>query len=140
MRSRLRLLRRGRRRVPGGRGRKPVLIVSGPGGDGRRYRGDHRREQFALSGVETDVCYRAEVELAPLVRRYGCIVLYRVAWDDDVARLLEAAPAHGSRVVCDFDDLVFEPGAAAWLRGLDAFEPAAYRDFVRGMVRQRRAL
>jgi glycosyltransferase involved in cell wall biosynthesis len=114
-----------------------VLIVSGPGGDARRYRGDHRREQLELAGVETDICYRSEVELSPLAERYGCIVLYRVPWDEDVAALVGGG---GATVVCDFDDLVFDPAAAGWLRALDTFEAEARREFVDGMGLLRRTL
>jgi O-antigen biosynthesis protein len=113
--------------------RRPVLIVSGPGGDGRRYRGDHRREQLEFARIRADICYRDEAELAPLADRYECFVLNRVAMDDDVARLVDAAPG---RVVCDFDDLVFDARAAHWLRGLDLV-PKPDRDaFVAGMAAQ----
>jgi glycosyltransferase involved in cell wall biosynthesis len=114
-----------------------MLIVSGPGGDARRYRGDHRREQLDLAGIETDLCYRSDVELAPLAERYGCVILYRVPMDADVARLIDSA---AGRVVCDFDDLVFDPGAASWIRGLDALNREERASFVAAMEGQREAL
>ena len=133
-----RLRRRGVARSLARRGEiRPLLLVSGPGGDARRYRGDHRREQLELADVRTDICYRSDVELAPLADRYRCIVLYRVPMDDDVRRL--AGLARG-RVVADFDDLVFDRAAASSIRGLGAFSVEEHASFIAAMEGQRETL
>lgn len=129
---RLGLARRGERRA--------VLIVSGPGGFGRLYRGDHRAEQLRAAGLTTDACYRTDVQLEALAPRYRCIVLYRVEWDDEIAALVVGAPASGCSVVCDFDDLVFDPARAHLLRGIDALDDTARTWAVDSMARQRRTL
>lgn len=129
---RLGLASRGERRV--------VLIVSGPGGDARRYRGDHRVEQLRAAGVAADTCYGHEVAPVRLGRRYRCIVLYRVAWDRSVERLLDEAGRAGCAVVCDFDDLVFEPARARLLRALEDLGEAERAAYLEGMARQRQTL
>jgi O-antigen biosynthesis protein len=117
-----------------------VLIVSGPTGGARRYRGDHRREQLGAAGCLTDVCYRSDVDLAEVGQRYGCVVLYRVPWDDGVERLLTDAPTAGCTVVADFDDLVFDPRAAHWIRGLDAIHRDARAAYIAEISQMRRTL
>ncbi len=108
---------------------RDVLVVSGPEGSARRYRGDHVREQLLLAGCETDVAYRAGLPLERLAPHYDTIALYRVAWDDEVAALLEAARAHDCRVLCDFDDLVFDPDRKQLIRGRDRMTEAERTEF-----------
>jgi hypothetical protein len=120
-------LARRRRRFLAFRERGDVLFVSGPGGGARRYRCDHPREALELEGVLARVAYRYDVELAPLADRYRTVVLYRVPWDEDVARLLDRALARGTTVLADVDDLVFDPDAARYLRALDALRPEERR-------------
>jgi glycosyltransferase involved in cell wall biosynthesis len=114
-------LARRRRRFAAARARGEVIFVSGPGGDARRYRCEHPCEALELADVEADVAYRADVELASLADRFRTIVLYRIPWDGDLARLLDRA--RGATVLADVDDLVFEPAAAPYLRALDALPP-----------------
>jgi len=129
---RLGLARRGERRA--------VLIVSGPGGFGRLYRGDHRVAQLRAAGVAADVCYRTDVRLVPLAERYRCIVLYRVEWDDEVAALVAGAASAHCRVICDFDDLVFDPARIDLLRGISAMNAEARTAFIDSVARQRQTL
>lgn len=130
--------RRDRVALPGQR--RPILIVSGPTAGGRLYRGEHRREQLRAAGKETDVCYRHDVDLAPLASRYRCIVLYRVEFDDGVAELLDRAARHGCAVVCDFDDLVFDPDRADLLRELESLESPDRQRAVASIAAQRQTL
>jgi glycosyltransferase involved in cell wall biosynthesis len=120
--------------------RRDVLLVSGPIGGARRYRGDNRREQLSASGLSADVCYRTDVELAQVAPRYGCIVLYRVPWDDGVERLLASAPAAGCTVIADFDDLVFDPDRADLLRALGSLADADRKAYIAELAALHRTL
>ena len=129
-------LGRRRRGLAAARGRADVLFVSGPGGGARRYRCDHPREQHELAGVSARVVYRDDVALAGLAERYGTVVLYRVPWDDDVARLVEHRD--GTTVLADVDDLVFEPAQTHLLRalaGLPAAERRLHEELIAGIGR-----
>jgi O-antigen biosynthesis protein len=126
------------RRVAAARRRGDVLFVSGPGGGARRYRCDHPCEALELAGVSARVAYRYDVELEPLADRYRTVVLYRVPWDEDVARLLDRARVRGTTVLADVDDLVFDPDAARYLRGLDALpleERRLHEETIAGIAR-----
>jgi glycosyltransferase involved in cell wall biosynthesis len=114
------------------------LFVSGPGGDGRRYRGDHQAEQLRLAGATADVAYHAELDVARLAGRYATIVLYRVSWDEKVEALL-AAP-RGSTVLADVDDLVFDVEHAEEIRAVAALPAAERRAYVDGIARLARTL
>jgi glycosyltransferase involved in cell wall biosynthesis len=118
-------LARRRRRFAAARASGDVIFVSGPGRGARRYRCEHPCEALELAGVEADVAYSADVDLASLADRFRTIVLYRVPWDDDVARLLDRA--RGATVLTDVDDLVFDPATTPYLRALDALPPDEQR-------------
>jgi glycosyltransferase involved in cell wall biosynthesis len=86
------------------------------------------------------VAYRDGLELAGLSERYGCVVLYRVPWDDDVAAFVESSRKRGRRVLVDVDDLVFDPDAAAFIRALDQMAPAERARYEAGIAALRRTL
>lgn len=115
------------------------LFVSGPGGDARRYRCDHQAEQLELLGLRADVGYHDELDLVQLAGHYGCVVLYRVPWDERVERLL-AARGGGTRVIADVDDLVFDPERAEEIRALANLPDDELRKFEDSIERLRRTL
>ena len=117
-----------------------MLFVCGPGGDARRYRCDHQREQLELAGLHAHVAYRDHLELASLADRFRTVVLFRVPYDDDVARLIARATERGASVLADVDDLVFEPAATHYLRALDVLEPAERRIHEEAIAGIRRTL
>jgi glycosyltransferase involved in cell wall biosynthesis len=117
-----------------------VLFVSGPVGDGRRYRCDYQREQLERVGLRADVSYAEGLRLEPLSARYGTIVLQRVAWNDQVARLVEGAREHGATVLADVDDLVFDPDREHLMSGLDRLNASARRAYHDSIVGLRRTL
>jgi glycosyltransferase involved in cell wall biosynthesis len=84
------------------------------------------------------VTYRDGLELARLPDRYGCVVLYRVPWDDDVARFVAASRRRGRPVLADVDDLVFDPEAVPFIHALEQMardERAAYEASIAALRR-----
>jgi glycosyltransferase involved in cell wall biosynthesis len=124
----------------GRRSGRDVLFVSGPGGDARRYRCDHQAEQLALAGLRAGSVYRDGLVLERLPRHHDCVVLYRVPWDDEVARVVEAGRGLGRRVLADVDDLVFAPGSARFIRALELLDEPQRAAYVDGIARLRRTL
>jgi glycosyltransferase involved in cell wall biosynthesis len=124
----------------GRRSGRDVLFVSGPGGDARRYRCDHQAEQLVLEGVRAGSVYREGLVLERLPRHHACIVLYRVPWDDGVARFVEAARALGRHVLADVDDLVFDPESARFIRALEQLDDPQRAAYLDGIARLRRTL
>jgi glycosyltransferase involved in cell wall biosynthesis len=108
-----------------------VLFVCGPTGDARRYRCDHQREQLEHAGLGARVVYRDGLRLASLADRDVTVVLFRVPWDDDVARLVDAARERaGTVVLADVDDLVFDPDRAHLIGGVDLLGDAERRAYL----------
>ena len=91
-----------------------VLFVSGePATPGHRYRVVRWAEAAERAGATTRVISCDEiVENLHEVRFADLVFLWRVAWDDDVARLLDLARESATPVVFDTDDLMFDPTLA----------------------------
>jgi GT2 family glycosyltransferase len=90
---------------------RAALFVSGDYGDSMRYRGDYQAEQLELLGASAESHWLHDVPFGELVEAYGCFVLQRVPMDEHVAAFVEEAHRHGKIVICDVDELVFEPPA-----------------------------
>ncbi|MBW8742019.1 MAG: hypothetical protein JF623_05200, partial [Acidobacteria bacterium] len=108
-------------------GRGDVLFASGLTGVSMRYRCRNQCEALAHAGLDCDVVLERETDLDAALGRYRCVVLHHVAWTPKVERFVARARRHGTPVLFDVDDLVFEP-AAAWLP-TDRLDAAARRHF-----------
>ena len=47
-----------------------------------------------------------------MLERNGALVIWRAAWDKNIAALMDAARSAGTRIIFDVDDLMFEPSLA----------------------------
>jgi glycosyltransferase involved in cell wall biosynthesis len=108
------------------RGRRAVF-VSGTGGDTRRYRCDYQAEQLRLAGAATEVvAFENGIQgVIDGLADTHCLVVHRLAWDEQVEALLAAARARAVPTVFDTDDLIFEADAAgdvAWFIDMDESE------------------
>ena len=106
-----------------------------------RYRVFNALEQLRLASAEATLLpqdYDPHRALSAHSGGPGVIVIHRAPWDERLAALIEAARAHGIRVLYDIDDLVFEPIAIPWVRALSRLsegELDLYQDGVRRYFR-----
>ena len=118
-----------------------VYYVDGvPAQSSARYRVFNALEQLRMAGTEGILLpqdYDADRAFSGH-RDAAVLVIHRAPWDERLAALIEAARAHGIRVLYDIDDLVFEPIAIPWVRALSRMsegEIDLYKDGVRRYLR-----
>lgn len=99
--------------------KKNCLLISGCPGDPFRYRCEHQAAQLEALGLATDICYASQVRDSALVDHYQWLWLHRVAFDDNIATLIEAARRAGKPLVFDTDDLVFDERAIPYMRAIE---------------------
>lgn len=87
-----------------------VLLVSGIGGDTRRFRCFHPQEQLALGGVATDFRESDDPQLLIDALDYDAFLLHRVPYSELIGTLINLAHLRGKPVIFETDDLVFDPG------------------------------
>ena len=68
--------------------RKDVLFLFDQTGAWTRYRCDHQAEALRSAGLSCDLVQTDGVDLLEAVEHYGCFVLNRVEWTDEVAAFL----------------------------------------------------
>jgi glycosyltransferase involved in cell wall biosynthesis len=91
-----------------------VLFVVGIDGAPLRYRAHLPAEALALRGVDSDVRYYRDPEVADLAARADAIVVYRVPATAQVLELIERTKRDQPAVplLFDVDDLIFDPELA----------------------------
>jgi glycosyltransferase involved in cell wall biosynthesis len=119
-----------------------VIYVSGwPGSPSHVYRVDHQVEALQRCGVAVE-CFSVEEAIArqSAIVLADILVLFRVAWTDEVATVVERARMAGTRIVYDIDDYVFD-SAVANERNVDGirFLPKEAVDLYHDGVRRYRA-
>jgi O-antigen biosynthesis protein len=97
-----------------------VLFVFDEHGPWTRYRCEHQAEQLDLVGMTSDVVASAS-DLDAAWDRYDAFVLYRVAWRDEIADLIDGVRRCDKPIVFDTDDLVFEPSLVRYLAFLETW-------------------
>lgn len=112
-------------------------------GEPKRYRVFNRAEELRASGCRVHVMPFAR--LGDIARRRlhaDALVLFRAEYDalSDIAQTLAYARTAGMRLVYDIDDLVFDPGIAEQIDGLNALGPHRRRRFVAAMTNRRRLM
>ena len=119
-----------------------VYFVDGvPAQSSARYRVFNALEQLRTAGAEGVLLpqdYDADRAFSGHRGGAGVLVIHRAPWDEKLAALIEAARAHGIRILYDIDDLVFEPIAIPWVRALSRMSESEidlYEDGVRRYLR-----
>lgn len=90
---------------------KAVAFLSDAAGDTMRYRCDHAAEQLESLGATTDVSLLGLTDLGQMLGSYGCFVFHRVPANEHIERFIRHVRRHGSTLIFDTDDLVFQLAA-----------------------------
>ena len=117
-----------------------MLFLFDQPGAWTRYRCDHQAEALRLAGLTCDLVQSGGADLLEAVEHYGCFVLNRVEWTDDVAAFCERARSRGRSLVFDTDDLVFEPELIQHFAVFDGWPEPERRLEVAKFERYRRTL
>jgi glycosyltransferase involved in cell wall biosynthesis len=107
-----------------------------------RYRVFNALEQLRLADVEATLLPQ-DFDPARCFGKAdgpGVLIVHRVAWDERVAALMQEARSRGWKVLYDIDDLVFEPIAIPWVRGLSRLDGPELELYYDGVRRYHRAL
>lgn len=102
-----------------------------------RYRARLPAEALGLLGVHTDVRHYRDPELAELCACADAVVAYRVPATTQVLDLLAACRQRGTPVLCDLDDLIFDPDLAAEIPALTLLPPDEAALWMEGVRRYR---
>jgi len=114
-----------------------------PGAASARYRVFNALDQLRPTGVQGTLLvqdYHPEKALSDHKAGPGVLIIHRAPWDERLACLLESARARGIRVLYDIDDLVFEPIAIPWVRGISRLSETELDLYEDGVRRYSRAL
>jgi glycosyltransferase involved in cell wall biosynthesis len=120
-----------------------VFYVNGvPAQASARYRVFNALEQLRLAGIEGTLL---PLDYDPLhsfdsVEGPGVLVIHRAPWDERLAALMKQARERGFKVLYDIDDLVFDPVAIPWVRGLARLSESELELYEDGVRRYHRAL
>lgn len=122
-----------------------VLFVSGlPRNTASfRYRVQNVVEALLSLGNQAEILMHSDLRENSIDgKKYEILVLYRVAWDSDVERLISQVRRAGGIVIFDTDDYIFDHDVAneSWVDGirfLDQQQRALYHE---GVSRYRRTL
>ncbi len=106
-----------------------VLIISGIGGDTRRYRCLHLQEQLALRGHTSTLREPRDPRLPADVLHHEMVILHRVPLTPMIELVITMAHSQGKAVIFETDDLIFEPTLQAQIGYIDALPPEEARRF-----------
>ena len=106
-----------------------ILIISGIGGDTRRYRCLHLQEQLALRGYASTLREPHDPRLPDDVLHHEMVILHRVPLTPMIDLVIALAHSQGKAVIFETDDLIFEPTLQAQIGYLDALPPEEARRF-----------
>ena len=127
-------------RRPGRRRVERVLFLAGIEGAPLRYRARLPAEGLALLGVHADVRHYRDPELPALAEAADALVAYRVPATVQVLDLLDRCRRRGTPVVCDLDDLIFDPDLADEIPALAILPPDEAALWLEGVRRYRTTL
>ncbi|MGI8683735.1 MAG: glycosyltransferase, partial [Acidimicrobiales bacterium] len=114
-----------------------VVFLAGIEGAPLRYRARLPAEALGLLGVHTDVRHYRDPELPELCLRADAVVSYRVPATTQVLDLLAVCRERGTPVLCDLDDLIFDPDLAAEIPALSILPPGEAALWMEGVRRYR---
>ena len=117
-----------------------VLFLVGIEGAPLRYRARLPAEGLALHGVSAEVRHYRDPELPALAESADAVVSYRVPATTQVLDLLTACRRRGTPVLCDLDDLIFDPDLAAEIPALAILPPDEAELWLEGVRRYRTTL
>lgn len=116
---------------------RSVLFISGIEGAPFRYRVLNLMEQLDDLGIRSTARYYRDMDALTLAGQSEILVLYRVPWDDYVAKVIARARSAGALPVFSVDDLIFDP-AVAKVSALENQSPADRRAWAQGTKLYRR--
>ena len=114
-----------------------VVFLVGIEGAPLRYRARLPAEALGLLGVHTDVRHYRDPDLPTLCEGADAVVSYRVPATVQVLDLLAACRERGTPVLCDLDDLIFDPELAAEIPALSILAPDEAALWMEGVRRYR---
>jgi glycosyltransferase involved in cell wall biosynthesis/F0F1-type ATP synthase membrane subunit b/b' len=121
-----------------------VAYISGwPDSPSHRYRVDHRVEALRNAGFVAEWFSIGDISSCQsAIVRADVVVLFRVAWSDEIAVVVERARKAGARIVYDTDDYVFDPEVAneKYVDGIRFIAPKDVPQYHDGVRRYREAL
>lgn len=126
-----------RRRGDGRRPVRRVVFLVGIDGAPLRYRARLPAEALGLVGVHADVRHYRDPDLPSLCVMADAVVSYRVPATTQVLALLGACRARGTPVLCDLDDLIFDPDLAGEIPALSILPPEEAALWLEGVRRYR---
>ena len=103
--------------------RPSLLILSGVQGDPRRYRTFHLYEQACLAGLSCELSHVTDPGLREKVNRASVVIIHRASFDTQIAWIENVIHQKGGVLICDLDDLVFDPQAVQYIHSPDFADP-----------------
>jgi glycosyltransferase involved in cell wall biosynthesis len=121
-----------------------IIFVSGdPTLPSHRYRVLNYIEYLKTQGLEASwIAVNDIPSNFEFILTYDLVVLWRVAWSDEIARVVEVCRKNGIPVVFDVDDYVFEPSIAKpeIIDGIRFLRKDQLEEYYRGIEGYRRTL
>ncbi len=98
---------------PQGKARSVICICGEPDSVGFVYRVLHLVKALAAAGAESSwMTIETAIGALPRIASANLVVLWRTAWDDDLAKIVIAAKKGGAAILFDADDLIIDPDLA----------------------------
>lgn len=116
---------------------RKVVFLAGIEGAPLRYRARLPAEALGLLNVASEVRHYLDPALPGLCANADVVVAYRVPATVQVLDLLAACRDRGTPVLCDFDDLIFDPELGAEIPALSLLPPDEAALWLEGVRRYR---
>lgn len=111
-----------------------ILVMSEVRGDTRRYRALHLVEQLSLANISCEFIHMADPRIWNLLDRpWTMVIFHRVAYGDHVEQMLKAFHKTGTRILSDFDDLIFDPEMFLHINSPDFADPVRTKVYLQNM-------
>jgi len=114
-----------------------IVILSGVQGDTRRYRCFHLSEQFRLVNIPCTLDHITSKTAAINAAQATILILQRVTWDRNIARIVDEVRSRHTIILADLDDLVFLPDSFQWIDSPDFADPVRVRLYQENLQRNR---
>lgn len=96
-----------------------VLFIAERDDASYRYRCLNACEELRRSGVIANAAFADDESISGEIKSYSVVILFRVRWSEQIARIVDAARANGISVAFGVDDLIFHPSMESLLPFLE---------------------